>query len=132
MLRWVFLPLYFLAIYSGLVLPVPGVILAWREWAKKEKLAAGKTWRHVVSLIALFICTFGAALWIYTMAVARWSELNASATLHASSWPISVGSWAAFPAIAASALAEGKLRKYLLACAVGLFFFFNWTMGEAI
>lgn len=132
MLERIFLPLYFIAIYAGLLLPVPSVILAWREWARREKTSTAKAWRRIMSLIALFICSLGAALLVYTMVVELSSELNASARLPSSSWPITVGSWGAFPAIATSALAEGKLRKYLLASAIGLFLFFNWTMGEAI
>jgi hypothetical protein len=129
--HWIFLPLYFLVIYAGLLLPIPGVILAWREWTKRETNSA-RAWRQAMSLVALFVCTFGGALWIYAMAVEWLTELHGGGHLSPSSWPISVGSWASFLAIAVSALAEGKLRKYLLVTSVGLFFFFNWTMGEAI
>jgi hypothetical protein len=128
----IFLPLYFLAIYAGFLLPVPSVILAWREWMKREESSPTKTWRRITSLMALFVCTIGAALSIYTMVVEWSSELNGAGHLPSSLWPISVGSWGSFPAIAISALAEGKLRKYLLVTAVGLFCFFNWTMGKAI
>jgi|SRR5712691_10196061 len=113
----IFLPLYFFVIYAGFILPIPGTILAWRR---------------ITSLIALFVCSIGAALAIYTMVIEWSTELHGGGHVSPSSWPISVGSWGSFPAIAMSALAEGKLRKYLLVTAVGLFFFFNWTMGEAI
>ena len=128
----VFLIFYFFLIYAGFLLPIPSVILAWREWTKREKTYPVKPWRRAMSLTALFVCTFGAVLWIYTMAIEGSTELYGGGYLSPSSWPISVGAWASFPAMAISALGEGKVRKYLLVAAVGLFFFFNWTMGEAI
>ena len=128
----IFLPLYFFVIYAGFILPIPGTILAWREWMKREESSPTKAWRRITSLIALFVCSIGAALAIYTMVIEWSTELHGGGHVSPSSWPISVGSWGSFPAIAMSALAEGKLRKYLLVTAVGLFFFFNWTMGEAI
>jgi len=132
MIERIFLPLYFFAIYAGFILPVPGTILAWREWMKREESSPTKAWRQIASLIALLVCTIGVALAIYTMAI-KWStEFHGGEHLVPSSWPISVGSWGSFPAIAVSVQAEGKLRKYLLVAAVGLFCFFNWTMGEAI
>jgi len=132
MVERIFLPLYFLVLYAGFLLPIPSIILAWREWSKREKTPPATTWRRIMSLMALFVCTIGVALSIYTMAI-EWSrELNALASLSPSSLPISAGSWGAFPAIAFSALAEGKMRRFLLICAVGLFCFFNWTVGEAI
>jgi hypothetical protein len=132
MIERIFLPLYLLVFYAGFLLPIPSVILAWREWVKREKTPPAVTWRRVMSLMALLICTTGVALSIFTIAI-EWSrELNSLASLPPSSWPISVGSWAAFPAIAISAMAEGKIRRYLLVCGIGLFCFFNWTVGEAI
>jgi hypothetical protein len=131
-MEMIFLAFYFIAIWGGFLLPIPGIILAWRQWAKRDKAPAPKHWRQIMSLMALFACTIGVALWIYTMAI-DWSiELRGGRYLSPSSWPISVGSWESFPAVALSALAEGKLRKYLLVAAIGLFFFFNWAMGEAI
>lgn len=132
MSQWVFLPLYFLIMYAGFLLPIPSIILAWREWTKRERLPPAPTWRGIRSAMALFVCTIGVALSIYTIVIEWSKELNALASLSPSSWPISVGSWGAFPAIAISALAEGKMRKCLLVCAIGLFCFFNWTVGEAI
>ncbi len=128
----IFLPLYFFAIYAGFIVPIPGTILAWREWMKRQESSPTKAWRRITSQIALFVCTIGVVLSIYTMAVEWSTELHGGGHVSPSSWPISVGSWGSFPTIAISALAEGKLRKYLLVTAVGLFFFFNWTMGEAI
>jgi len=122
----------FLLIYAGFLLPIPSVILAWRRWTKREKTSEATTWRRIMSVLALFVCTIGVALSIYTMVI-EWSrELNALGSLPPSSWPISVGSWATFPAIVISVLADGRMRKCLLVCAIGLFCFFNWTMGEAI
>jgi hypothetical protein len=128
-----FLVFYFFALWCGLLLPIPSLILAWREWSKTGKTPPiNKSWRRLMSHIALFICTLGVLMWVYTMAV-EWRDVFAPSALPLpSSWVISVGSWEAFPAIAISALAESKLRKYLLVSAVGLFFFFNWTVGEAI
>ena len=132
MIERILLPLVFFAIYAGFILPVPGIILAWREWIRREESSTTKAWWRIASLIALLVCTIGVALAVYTMAT-RWStELHGGGHLSPSSWPISVGSWGSFPAVAISALAEGNLRKYLLVTAVGLFCFFNWTMGEAI
>ena len=128
----IFLPLYFVAVYAGFTLPIPGTVLAWREWMKREELPATKSWRRVASLVALLTCTFGAALAIYAMARVWLAEFHGGEYPSPSSWPISAGSWGSFLALAISFLAEGKLRKYLLTAAVGLFFFFNWTMGEAI
>ena len=128
----IFLPLYYFVIYAGFLLPIPGTILAWREWIKREKSAPTRDWRRVASLIALLACTFGAALAIYTMVIEWSAELHGASHPAPSSWPISVGSWESLPAVAISVSAEGKLRKYLLIAAAGLFFFFNWTMGEAI
>jgi polyferredoxin len=127
----IFLPLLFFALWCGLLVPVPSLILAWGEWIKRATPQA-QAWRRMMSLLTLLICTLGALMWTYTM-VADWkNEFATSARPLSTSLVISLGSWGSFPAIAISALAEGKLRKYLLVCAVGLFFFFNWTAGEAI
>jgi len=124
----IFLFLYF----AGFLLPIPGTILAWREWMKREESSGTKAWRRVTSLIALFACSLGVALFIYTMVIEWSTELHGGMHLPPSSWPISVGSWESFPAIAVSVLANGKLRIFLLVAAIGLFLFFNWTVGEAI
>lgn len=132
MLLRVFLPLYFLALFAGFLLPIPSIILAWRERMKAKKTAPAKPWRGTMSQIGLLLCTLGLALWVY-LAIAEWrGGQSASSQSYYGSWIMYVGTSGSLGAIAVSALAQDKLRKYLLLGSVGLLCFFCFGVGEAI
>jgi hypothetical protein len=130
MSQWLFLPLYFLALYAGFLLPIPGIILAWREWTKREKKSSAKAWRRTTSQIGLLLSTLGTVLWIYIWVAEGRGKL--SQQYYYGSRTMYVGVSGSLATIAVSALAEGKLRKYLVLNAVGLLCFFCFGAGEAI
>jgi hypothetical protein len=122
---------YFLAMYGGLLLPIPCLILAWREWVKLEKvLPTNKTWRRLMSRIGLLLGSSASALAVYT-AIAE-ARGTLSQQLYYGSRTMSFGLGGSLAAIAISAFAEGKLRRYLLVGGVGLLCFFTFGAAEAI
>lgn len=125
-----FLVFYFFALYCGLLLPIPSVILAWREWIKRTRASPGKGWRRTMSQIGLLLCTVGMVLWIYIWVAEGLGKL--SPQYYYGSRTMYVGVFGSLATIAVSALAEGKLRKYLFLTAVGLLCFFCFGAGEAI
>src|SRR6266704_848286 len=111
--------------FCGYLLPFPSVILAWREWSKGGRIPPTKAWRRIVAQIGLWLLSLGVALWIY--AIAR------EALHHDYSYEMlsaSVGRWGSLGLIIVCALAERKLRRYLLLGAAGLLFFFGASIGD--
>ena len=83
-----------------------------------------------MSRVALFLCSLGVALWIYTAVVETRGTL--SQELYYGSKIMFLGLAGSLAAIAVSAFSEGKLRRYLLVCAAGLLAFFCFDAGGAI
>src|SRR5260370_28843959 len=53
--------IYLVALYAGLLLPIPCIILAWREWTKKRKVPPAIVWRRIMSQVGLLLFTVGLA-----------------------------------------------------------------------
>jgi hypothetical protein len=53
--------IYLIALYAGLLLPIPCIILAWREWTKKRKVPPAIVWRRIMSQVGLLLFTVGLA-----------------------------------------------------------------------
>jgi hypothetical protein len=125
-----FLLFYIIALYAGLVVPIPGVVLAWREWIKKAKTSQAKGWRRTMSQIGLVLCSLGVTAWVYIFLAEARGKL--SPVYYYDSRIMHIGVFGSLTAIVACAFSEGKLRKYLLLCAVGLLCFFCFGAGEAL
>ena len=111
--------------FCGYLLPLPSVIMAWREWLKGRRIPPAKAWPRIASQLGLWLLTLGVALWVY--AIAR------EACLHDYSYIVlsaSVGRWGSCGSIFVCSLAERRLRRYLLLGAAGLLFFFGASIGD--
>jgi len=78
-----------------------------------------------VSHIAILSLSLGLALWAYAIVREAW--------LHDYSYIVTsavVGRWGSVGLIVVCALAEPRLRRYLLLGAVGLLFFFGSSIGD--
>jgi len=112
-------------ILLGYLLPLPGLILAWREFLRRIQANPIKSWRSVVSQVGLLFLSSGVGLWIY--AIVRellrhdYSYVTPSA---------SVGRWGSIILIVVCTFSEPKVRRYLLLGAVGLLFFFGASIGD--
>jgi len=109
----------------GYLLPLPGLVLAWREFLKRIQTNTTKSWRRPVSQIGLSLLSCGVGLWIY--AIVR------EALRHDYSYIVSsasVGRWSSLSLIIISSFAEAKVRRYLLLGAAGLLFFFGASIGD--
>jgi len=120
-----FMTLYVLALYAGFLIPIPSALTAWilalRGWVKREETSPVRNWRRLASKASLLLCTAGVALWIYVVIG------------NGSVWTMNVGMGGSLFAIVAAALSSGRLRFWLLVCAIGLFCFFGaFGGGEAI
>jgi len=109
---------------AGYLLPIPCLVLAWRELLGADQPEPVKPWRRAISKTAIALASAGLILWFY--AVIR--ELLGDYSYDASS--AVVGRWATSGLIIVSAFAESGFRKYLLLAAVGLFFFFVSSVGD--
>jgi hypothetical protein len=125
-----FLLIYFVALYAGLLLPIPCVILAWREWAKTRKVLPATVWRRTMSKVGLFLFAVGLAFAV-SLAVAEGRGVLSQQSYYGS-WAMYVGVLGSVAMIAVSALAEDKLRRYLLLGAIGLLCLFCFGLTEAI
>lgn len=129
-MRELLLLIYVLALYAGFLLPIPSILLAWREWIKTRKVPPAGAWRRTMSQVGLLLFTIGLAFAVL-VAVAEgrgvWSR-----QLHFGSWPIYAGALGSVFTIAVSALAEDKLRRYLLLGAIGLLCLFCFGLTEGI
>ena len=111
--------------FCGYLLPVPGVLLAWREWSKGRRIPPAKTWRRTVSQVGIWLLSLGVGLWAYAVVREAWHHDYSYIALSAS-----VGRWGSLGLIIICALAENKLRRYLLFGAAGLLFFFGVSIGD--
>jgi len=111
--------------FCGYLLPFPSVILAWREWAKGRRTPPVRAWRRIASNIGLLLLTLGIALWVYAIVREAWHHDYSYIALSAS-----VGRWGSLGLIIICALAENKLRRYLLFGGAGLLFFFGVSIGD--
>jgi len=125
-----FLFVYTLALYGGLLLPTPCVILAWRAWIKTRNASEAKTLRRTMSHIGLLLCTAGLIFAAY-IAIAEGRNVLSQQS-YFGSWAMYVGIAGSVATIGVSALSEGKLRIYLLLGAVGLLCLFSFGFVEAI
>lgn len=111
----------------GYLLPLPGVIFAWREWARLRRIPPARNWRRAFSNMGILALSLGLVLWIY--AIAR------EAVLHDYSYIVTsavVGRWGSFAMIVVCAFSESKARRYLLLGAAGLLFFFGVSIGDIV
>src|SRR5260221_13488251 len=122
--------IYVVALYGGLLLPIPFIILAWREWTKKRKVPPGTVWRRIMSQVGLLLFTVGLAFAV-SVAVAEGRNVLSQQS-YDGSWAMYVGVLGSVATIAVSALAEDKLRRYLLFGAIGLLCLFCFGLTEAI
>jgi hypothetical protein len=110
---------------AGFLLPVPCFILALREWFKTRNSLPVKPWRQKISQVALGLFALGLAPWIYALS-RNWSgsyvDYNGSIA--------KVSSWGSAGMIIPCALAEGRIRIYLVLGAFGLLFYFDVSLGE--
>jgi hypothetical protein len=109
---------------AGFLLPVPFFILALRERLKLSKTPATRTWRRVLSNIASILFALGFALWVYAL-VRQFHGTYSYILLSAS-----VGRWGSAGLIGVSALAERRLRLYLLLGSIGIWCFFGVSVGD--
>ena len=109
----------------GYLLPVPSLVLAWREWLKGRRVPPLKIWRRIMSHIGIVLVSLGLVLWIY--AIAR------EALVHDYSYIVTsavMGRWGSLGLIIFCLFPEPKLRRYLLLGAAGLLFFFGVSIGD--
>ena len=109
---------------SGYLLPLPALALAWRAELTGRDSPSLKGWRRVASKTALALVSAGLVFWIY--AVIReirgtYSYIEPSAA---------IARWVFGGLIVVAALAESKVRKFLLFAAVGMFLFFVSSIGD--
>jgi hypothetical protein len=124
------LPIYLLALYAGYLLPIPSIILAWREWTKTKKVPPARAWRRTMNKVGLLLFTVGLAFGV-SLAVAE--AVNAfSQRSYYDSWAMYVGELLSVATIGISVLGEEKLRRYLLVGATGLLCLFSFGLVEAI
>jgi membrane protease YdiL (CAAX protease family) len=122
--------IYILLLYAGLLLPIPSVILAWREWTKTRKVPPSRAWRRTMSRVGLLLFIVGVAFAV-SIAVAE-ARNKLSQHSYDDSRIKDVGVWGSVATITVSALAENKIRRYLLLGAIGLLCFFCFGLTEAI
>jgi len=104
---------------------VPGFILALRGWFQTKSTPPAKAWRRKISQITLGLFALGLALWMYAL------SRNLSGSYVDYNGPIAkLGSWGSAGMVIPSALAESKIRIYLLIGAFGLLFYFGVSLGE--
>lgn len=108
----------------GYLLPVPCAVMAWIGWSRVRKAPPAKPWRRVGSLMSLVVLTAAQIPWLYYVI-----KLHQGANLfETTATNIATGAAALF--IIPSALAERKIRLWLILGAVSLFFFFSCSTGE--
>ncbi len=122
--------IYFLALYTGLVLPIPSVILAWREWIKTRKVRPARALRRTMSQVGLLLFSVGLAFAV-SVGVAEGRNILSEGSYY-DSWAMYVGVLGSAATIAVSAFAEDKLRRYLLLGAIGLLCLFCFGFTEKI
>ena len=111
--------------YCGFLLPAPCFFLSCRGWFKTRNIPPSKVWRRQASQIALGLFGLGRALWIYALLRNRSGNYVAYGGSIAK-----VGGWGSACMIVPCALAESKMRTYLLLGAMGLLFYFAVSLGD--
>ena len=119
---------YILALYAGLLFPIPSIILAWREWTETKNVPPARVWRRTMSQVGLLLFTVGLAFGV-SVAVA---EVRLGQTAYYDSWAMYVGAFGSIATIGVSVFAEKKLRRYLLLGAIGLLCLFCVGLVKAI
>jgi hypothetical protein len=109
----------------GYLLPLPSLLLAWRELWKRIQTNPIKSWRRVVSQIGLLALFCGVGLWSYAIVRDAWHHDYSYIVSSAS-----VGRWGSFILIVVCAFSEPKVRRYLLLGGAGLLFFFGASIGD--
>jgi hypothetical protein len=122
------LPVYFVVLWAGYLLPIASIILAWREWTETKKVPPARAWRRTISQVGLLLFTAGLAFGV-SVAVA---ELRLGQQSYYDSWAMYVGEFGSIATIGVSVFAEKKLRRYLLLGAIGLLCLFCVGLVEAI
>ena|SRR6266581_1616855 len=122
--------IYTLALYAGFLLPIPSIILAWLEWTKTRKVPPASAWRRTMSQVGLLLST-GELAFAVSVAVAEGRDIMSQGSYYGS-WAMYVGVLGSVATIAVSALAEDKLRRYLLLGAIGLLCLFCFGLTEGI
>jgi hypothetical protein len=111
--------------FCGYLLPLPSVLLGWREWSKGRRIPPAKVWRRIVSRMGLWLLTLGGAFWVYAIVREVWHHDYSYVVPSAS-----VGRWGSLGLTIVCSLAERGMRRYLLLGAVGLLFFFGASIGD--
>lgn len=119
-----------LVLYGGWLLPIPSLALAWREWTNTRKLPPLRAWRRAMSQVGLLLFNIGLAFAV-CVAVAEGRGVL-SREFYYGSWVMYMGVFGSIASIAVSALAEPKLRRYLLLGAIGLLCLFCFGFTEMI
>ena len=109
---------------AGFVLPLPCAVMAWIGWFRIAKTPPATAWRRLVSLISLVVFTGAQILWFFYLV-----RMHQGADLFETT-ATNIASLAAALLIVPSALAERKIRLWLVLGAVGLLFFFISSTGE--
>ena len=122
------LPIYFVALWAGYLLPITSIVLAWREWTETKNVPPARVWRRTMSQVGLLLITVGLAFGV-SVAVA---QLRLGQQSYYDSWAMYVGEFGSIATIGVSAFAEKKLRRYLLLGAIGLLCLFCVGLVEAI
>ena len=122
------LPVYFVVLWAGYLLPIASIIPAWREWTATKKVPPARAWRRTISQVGLLLFTAGLAFGA-SVAVA---EARLGQQSYYDSWAMYVGEFGSIATIGVSVFAERKLRRYLLLGAIGLFCLFCVGLVEAI
>jgi len=104
----VLLPVYLLVFYAGYLLPIPSVILAWREWVKTTRATAPKQWRRAISTIAVVLLSAGL---MYGIALAVSEDTGFfSQQFYYGSWEMRLGELGSVAIIACSVLPKARLE----------------------
>jgi hypothetical protein len=122
--------IYVIVLYAGYLLPIPSIILAWREWTETKKVPAIRAWRRIMSRVGLILFTVALAFGV-SVAVAEARNILSQQSYYGS-WPMYVGELGSTATIGVAVLAEPKVRRYLLFGAIGLLCLFSFGLVEAI
>jgi hypothetical protein len=109
---------------AGYVLPLPCAVMSWIGWFRIKKAAPAKTWRRLASLISLTVFTVAQILWLfYAVRLHQGADLFETTATN-------IASLGAALLIVPSALAERKIRFWLVIGSISLLFFFVSSTGE--
>lgn len=109
---------------AGYVLPLPCTVMAWIGWFRIKKAPPTKAWRRLVTLISLMILTGAQIVWsFYLLRMHQGADLFETTATN-------TASFGAVLLTVTSALAERKIRLWLVLGAVSLLFFFVSSTGE--